>query len=95
MPADTAQANQGLKEWEWYPNQFWHLNQSMGHSCQKDWESTTENGQQAKPSQTQDSQINLLGLIQGNSKPQDLRQSTLINASNGSATKDQSGWGIT
>ena len=26
MPADRAQANQGLKEWERYPNKFWHLN---------------------------------------------------------------------
>ena len=55
---------------------------SMRHSCQKICKITVENGQQAKQSE-----IKLL--IQENRKPQDL-----IVYTDGSVTKDHSGWGF-
>ena len=55
----------------------------MRHSCQKTWESTIDNGHQAKQSETK-------LLIQENSKPQDF-----IMYTDDSVTKDQSGWGFT
>ena len=55
----------------------------MRHSCQETWESTVENGQQGKQSE-----IKLL--IQDSSK-----QRELIVYTDGSVTKNQSGWGFT
>ena len=56
---------------------------SVRHSYQKTWVSIVENGQQAKRSE-------IKHLIQENSKPQDLTMYT-----DGTVTKDQSGWGFT
>ena len=56
---------------------------SMRHSCQKTWESKVEKSQQAKQSEVKI-------LIQENRKSQDL-----IVYTDGSVTKDQSGWGFT
>ena len=55
----------------------------MRHSCQKSWETTVEKW----PAGKTESEIKLL--IQENSKPQDL-----IMYTDGSVTKDQSGWGF-
>ena len=68
------------KEWDRYPTNS-HV--SVRHSCQKTWESTIDNGHQAKQSETK-------LLIQENSKPQDF-----IMYTDDSVTKDQSGWGVT
>ena len=69
------------KEWERYPNRFWHiyktlLPENLGKHC-REW-----------PAGKTESEIKLL--IQENSKPQDLIVDT-----DGSVTKDQSGWGFT
>ena len=69
------------KEWERYPTRFWHLCKML----------LPENlGKHCRewPAGKTESEIKLL--IQENSKPQDLRVYT-----DGSVTKDQSGWGFT
>ena len=76
----SADRTQVTKECERYPTDS---GVSTRHSCLKTWKSTVENGHQAEQSE-----IKLL--IQENSKPQDL-----IVYTDGSVTKDQSGWGST
>ena len=78
MPADRAQANQVVGK---VPKPILRDTPAKNKTT---WESTVENGQQAKI----ESEIKLF--IQENSKPQDL-----IVYTDGSATKDQSGWGFT
>ena len=56
----------------------------MRHSCQKTWENTVENGQQAKHNQRS------IFSFKKTAKPQDI-----IVYTDGSDTKDQSGWGFT
>ena len=64
---------------------------SMRHSCQKTWESTVENGQQAKQSQRSSFSFKTKNKQKTPpSKPQDR-----IVYTDGSVTKDQSGWGFT
>ena len=79
MPADRAQANQGVGK---VPKPI--LASQLDTPSRKLVKSTVENGQQAK--QNQRSSF----LIQENSKPQDL-----IVYADGSVTKDQSGWRFT
>ena len=76
----SADRTQVTKECERYPTDS---GVSTRHSCLKTWKSTVENGHQAEQSE-----IKLL--IQENSKPQDL-----IVYTDGSVTKDRSGWGFT
>lgn len=73
-------------EWERYLNQFQYLwlcetllPQNLGRDCLK------------SPAGQTDSENTLF--IQENQKPQDLKQIILFMYTDGSATKDQSGWG--
>ena len=60
-------------------------NTSLRHSCQKTWEGTVENGQQATRIPTSGSSL----------KKTASRRASWSTYTNGSVTKDQSKWGFT